>query len=101
MEMPAAIEMIERLIASDHAYAADGDVYFSVRSFPSYGKLSGRNIDDLRSGERTSLSAPDRNANATSVAWSPDGARLAVACGGRRVTTGVPTKLDGLLRRPI
>ena len=46
------IEMIERLISRGHAYEADGDVYFIVRSFPGYGKLSGRNIDELRSGER-------------------------------------------------
>jgi cysteinyl-tRNA synthetase len=46
------IEMIEELVERGHAYAAGGDVYFSVRSFPEYGKLSGRNIDDLRSGER-------------------------------------------------
>ena len=46
------IEMIERLIDRGHAYEADGDVYFIVRSFPGYGKLSGRNIDELRSGER-------------------------------------------------
>lgn len=50
--IPEMIEMIEELIKRDHAYAADGDVYFSVRSFPDYGKLSGRNIDELRSGER-------------------------------------------------
>ncbi len=50
--IPEMIDMIGRLIDRGHAYAADGDVYFSVRSFPDYGKLSGRNIDDLRSGER-------------------------------------------------
>ena len=50
--IPEMIEMIEALIERDHAYAAGGDVYFSVRSFPEYGKLSGRNIDELRSGER-------------------------------------------------
>ncbi len=50
--IPEMIEMIEELIARDHAYPADGDVYFSVRSFPGYGKLSGRNIDELISGER-------------------------------------------------
>ena len=46
------IDMIVRLIERGHAYTAGGDVYFSVRSFPEYGKLSGRNIDELRSGER-------------------------------------------------
>jgi cysteinyl-tRNA synthetase len=50
--IPEMIDMIERLVERGHAYEAAGDVYFSVRSFPEYGKLSGRNIDDLRSGER-------------------------------------------------
>jgi cysteinyl-tRNA synthetase len=50
--IPEMIAMIERLIERGHAYEADGDVYFIVRSFPDYGKLSGRNIDELRSGER-------------------------------------------------
>ncbi len=50
--IPQMIEMIERLIATDHAYPAGGDVLFSVRSFPGYGKLSGRNIDELQSGAR-------------------------------------------------
>ena len=47
----AMIEMIQILIDSEHAYASDGDVYFSVRSFPEYGKLSRHDIADLRSGE--------------------------------------------------
>ncbi len=47
------IALIEDLIGSDHAYAAaNGDVYFSVRSFERYGRLSGRKIDDLISGAR-------------------------------------------------
>ena len=47
------VEMIERLIANGHAYvAANGDVYYDVRSFPEYGKLSGKSIDDLESGAR-------------------------------------------------
>jgi len=50
--IPEMIEMIELLIERGHAYEAAGDVYFIVRSFPGYGKLSGRNIDELRSGQR-------------------------------------------------
>ena len=47
------IAMCEALIAKGHAYAVpSGDVYFRVRSFDSYGKLSGRSIDDLRIGAR-------------------------------------------------
>lgn len=41
------ITLMEQLIARNHAYAADGDVYFDVRSFPEYGNLSGQKIDDL------------------------------------------------------
>ncbi|MHB1017252.1 MAG: cysteine--tRNA ligase [Coriobacteriia bacterium] len=51
----AMIEMTSRLIERGHAYVIDGDVYFSVRSFPGYGKLSGRNIDELESGSRVGV----------------------------------------------
>ena len=46
------IGLIERLVEVGAAYEAGGDVFFSVRKFDSYGQLSGRNIDDLRSGAR-------------------------------------------------
>ncbi|MCE5188175.1 MAG: cysteine--tRNA ligase [Eubacteriales bacterium] len=47
------ISLVRTLIEKGHAYATpDGDVYFSVRSFPGYGKLSGQNIDDLENGAR-------------------------------------------------
>lgn len=51
-EIGPMIEMIQGLIDKGHAYAADGDVYFSVRSDPAYGSVSGRNIDDLMVGAR-------------------------------------------------
>ena len=41
------VELMQTLIERGHAYAADGDVYFDVRSFADYGKLSGQKIDDL------------------------------------------------------
>jgi cysteinyl-tRNA synthetase len=41
------VALIEALIAAGHAYASGGDVYFSVRSFEGYGKLSNRRLDDL------------------------------------------------------
>ena len=51
--IPEMIALTERLIEKGHAYATDsGDVYFKVRSFDGYGKLSGRNIDELESGAR-------------------------------------------------
>ncbi len=50
--IPDMVEVIEGLIEKGHAYEAGGDVYFAVRSFPGYGKLSGRNVDDLLAGAR-------------------------------------------------
>lgn len=47
------IALCEKLIAGGEAYSTpSGDVYFRVRSFPGYGKLSGRNVDDMRAGAR-------------------------------------------------
>lgn len=46
------VEFVEQLVARGHAYVAGGDVYFRVRSFPGYGKLSHRRIDELKAGAR-------------------------------------------------
>jgi cysteinyl-tRNA synthetase len=51
-EIPTIIEMTERLIEKGHAYRANGDVYFRVRSKADYGKLSGRDVDALLAGAR-------------------------------------------------
>jgi len=49
------IQMIEKILENGHGYVVDGNVYFDVLSFPSYGKLSGRNIDELQSGARVEV----------------------------------------------
>ncbi len=50
------IDMISALIEKGHAYAAaNGDVFYSVRSFNDYGKLSGKSLEDLRAGERVEV----------------------------------------------
>ena len=49
--MDEIVGLIERLIDGEHAYAVQGDVYFSVRSYPEYGELSHRNVDDMDQGE--------------------------------------------------
>ncbi len=55
-EIDGMIDMIRTLIDKGHAYVAqDGTVYFKTRSFKDYGKLSHKNLDDLRSGERSLL----------------------------------------------
>lgn len=51
-EIPDMIDMIKTLIEKGHAYEVNGTVYFRTRSFPSYGKLSKKNIDDLEAGHR-------------------------------------------------
>jgi cysteinyl-tRNA synthetase len=45
------VELIEALVESGHAYAAGGDVYFRVRSFDGYGKLSNRPLEEMEQGE--------------------------------------------------
>lgn len=60
-EIPSMIDLIERLIDRGHAYEVDGDVYFSVRSFPAYGELTGRNVDDLRVGARVDIDERKRD----------------------------------------
>jgi len=49
------IEIIKGLEDKGQAYAVDGDVYFRVASFPDYGKLSKRNLDDLKAGARVEV----------------------------------------------
>jgi cysteinyl-tRNA synthetase len=46
--IPEMITLMQRLISDGHAYAADGDVYFDVRSFPAYGQLSGQRLDEMQ-----------------------------------------------------
>jgi len=53
--IPQIVAMVERLIERGHAYPAGGDVYFRVRSFGDYGKLSGRDLDEMRSGVRVEV----------------------------------------------
>ncbi|MEK9164738.1 MAG: cysteine--tRNA ligase [Chloroflexota bacterium] len=50
--IPEQIEMIKKLIADRHAYEGNGSVYFDVASFPDYGKLSGRKVEEMEEGAR-------------------------------------------------
>jgi cysteinyl-tRNA synthetase len=55
------IDMIGRLVAGGHAYPVEGDVYFAIRSFPPYGRLSGKNLDDLLAGARVEVDERKRD----------------------------------------
>ena len=60
--MPDIIAMIEKLISKGYAYAlANGDVFYSVEKFPGYGKLSGRNLDDMQAGARVEVDSRKHN----------------------------------------
>ena len=59
--IPQMIALIERLIGKGLAYPVDGDVYFEVRRFPAYGRLSGKNIDDLLAGARVEVDERKRD----------------------------------------
>ncbi len=64
------IALIERLIASGHAYAAEGHVLFSVHSFAEYGRLSGRSPRELLAGARVEV-APYKRDPGDFVLWKP------------------------------
>jgi cysteinyl-tRNA synthetase len=66
------IQIIERLIASGHAYAAEGHVLFAVKSDPDYGKLSGRSQEELLAGARVEV-APYKRDPGDFVLWKPSG----------------------------
>jgi len=55
------IEMIEQLLKRGMAYEANGSVYFDVRSFAGYGKLSGRSIDEMEAGARVEIKSEKRH----------------------------------------
>ena len=75
--------MIGELIAAGHAYAANGDVYFAVRTQPDYGFLSGQRIDEMVQGE-TEASGKRDPADFTHVEGrKTGGAVLGVALGPR------------------
>ena len=68
------IRLIQRLVERGHAYAVDGNVYFDVRSFPDYGKLSGNTLEALRAGHRQELEIdPNKRHHADFALWKRAG----------------------------
>ncbi len=59
--IPQMIKLIERLVAKGVAYPLDGDVYFEVKRFPRYGRLSGKNLEELQAGARVEVDERKRN----------------------------------------
>ena len=67
------VGMIEGLVAKGYAYAAEGHVLFDVRSYPDYGRLSGRSVDDMIAGARVEV-APYKRDPMDFVLWKPSAA---------------------------
>ena len=59
--IPEQIEVVQTLLDRGHAYEANGSVYFDVRSFPDYGKLSGRRLEELMEGARVGVGDEKRH----------------------------------------
>ncbi len=68
--VPEMIAVVERLVASGHAYAAEGHVLFAVGSMADYGKLSHRTLDEMVAGARVEV-APYKRADGDFVLWKP------------------------------
>ena len=73
--IPQMIVMIEKLIAAGNAYVAEGHVLFNVPSYPAYGRLSGRSLDEMIAGARVDV-APYKRDPADFVLWKPSEAPL-------------------------
>jgi cysteinyl-tRNA synthetase len=67
------ISLIEKLLASGHAYVAEGHVLFSVPSMPNYGRLSRRPLDEMIAGARVDV-APYKRGDLDFVLWKPSAA---------------------------
>ncbi len=59
--IPDIIKLVQKIIERGHGYQVEGDVYFDVRSFTEYGKLSKRNLKDLKSGARIEVDQRKRD----------------------------------------
>ena len=59
--IPEMIELVQQLIEKGHAYQVGGDVYYAVESFPEYGKLSKRSLDEMQAGARVEVDEKKRN----------------------------------------
>ncbi|MFV0475165.1 MAG: cysteine--tRNA ligase, partial [Pikeienuella sp.] len=68
--VPQMVAMIETLIARGAAYAAEGHVLFEVSTYPDYGRLSGRSVDDMIAGARVEV-APYKRDPMDFVLWKP------------------------------
>jgi cysteinyl-tRNA synthetase len=68
--IPEIIKLIEKIIQRGHAYVVEGEVLFSIESFSGYGKLSGKNVEELQAGARVEVDRKKKNPMDFSL-WKP------------------------------
>jgi len=66
--IPEQVELVKALLAKGHAYEANGSVYFDVSTFPSYGRLSGKRVEELEAGARVDVN-PEKRHPADFALW--------------------------------
>jgi cysteinyl-tRNA synthetase len=66
--VPEQIELVKLLLAKGHAYEANSSVYFDVSTWPDYGKLSGRKVEELQEGARVEVN-PEKTDPADFALW--------------------------------
>ena len=71
--VPEMQELVAKLLERGHAYEVEGTVYFSVESFPGYGRLSGNTLDQLRAGHRQEEPDPRKRHHADFALWKAAG----------------------------
>jgi cysteinyl-tRNA synthetase len=72
--IPEMLELTECLVERGHAYEVGGTIYYDVRSFPEYGKLSGNTLDQLRAGHRQEVEVdPSKRYHADFALWKHAG----------------------------
>ena len=68
--MPQIISFVDDLVKKGMAYVVDGEVFYEIKNFPNYGKLSGKNLEDLEAGARVEVDSKKHNP-ADFVLWKP------------------------------
>jgi cysteinyl-tRNA synthetase len=70
--VPQIVETIQAIMDNGHAYAAAGSVYFDISTFPNYGELSGRNLEDMQAGASERVDEdPNKKSPMDFVLWKP------------------------------
>ena len=68
--MPQIISFVEDLVKKEMAYVVDGEVFYEIKNFKSFGKVSGKKLEDLESGARVDVDEKKHNP-ADFVLWKP------------------------------